>query len=339
MSVLKGGLLLLQMFLHTPRAAASAEESDPCHNHTVLNEAWRATTNLDHSNNKCDQSVKWLGWYRMFYLGMSVRIPEVCVPIQRCGTDAPLWLDGPHPSLEDGIVTRSVCGHWSKNCCHFKSSSIQVKTCPGNYSVYELVAPSGCSLAYCADVSSTTAPTDQLPTTPKPRTLFQQRLRLSMVLQRDLSPTEMNQMPSQVRMGVLCPTEMNQLPSQVRMGVLCPTEMNQLPSQLRMGVLCPTEMNQLPSQLRMGVLCPTEMNQLPSQLRMGVLCPTEMNQLPSQVRVGVLCPTEMNQLTNAGQCVLPNNHVIMMDEAVIEYDEERGSTRQKFHPCLGSGGS
>ncbi|XP_041942745.1 pancreatic secretory granule membrane major glycoprotein GP2 isoform X3 [Alosa sapidissima] len=199
MSVLKGGLLLLQMFLHTPRAAASAEESDPCHNHTVLNEAWRATTNLDQSDNKCDRSVKWLGWYRMFYLGMSVQIPEVCVPTQRCGTDAPLWLDGPHPSLEDGIVTRSVCGHWSKNCCHFKSSSIQVKTCPGNYSVYELVAPSGCSLAYCADVSSTTAPTDQLPTTPKPRTLFQQRLRLSMVLQRDLSPTEMNQMPSQIR--------------------------------------------------------------------------------------------------------------------------------------------
>ncbi|XP_076123056.1 pancreatic secretory granule membrane major glycoprotein GP2-like isoform X2 [Alosa pseudoharengus] len=160
MSVLMGGLLLLQIFLHTPRAA-SAEESDPCHNHTVLNEAWRATTNLDQSNIKCDRSVQWLGWYRMFYLGMSVRIPEVCVPIQRCGTNAPLWLDGPHPSLEDGIVTRSVCGNWNNDCCYFKSSSIQVKTCPGNYSIYELVAPSGCSLAYCADQGE--ADSDGLP--------------------------------------------------------------------------------------------------------------------------------------------------------------------------------
>lgn len=130
--------------------AASAEESDPCYNYTVLNDDWRATSNLNQLDLRCDVNVQWQGWYRMFYQGLSVRMPEECVPIKRCSTHVPLWLTGPHPSPEDGIATIGLCGHWDNNCCNFVPPSIRVKACPENYTVYELVSPGSCTLAYCA---------------------------------------------------------------------------------------------------------------------------------------------------------------------------------------------
>ncbi|XP_031414129.1 pancreatic secretory granule membrane major glycoprotein GP2-like isoform X2 [Clupea harengus] len=196
-----GGLLLLLMFLHTPQDV-SPQESDPCHTYTELNDTWRANTNLDWSVVRCDRDVQWQGWYRMFYQGTSVGMPESCVPTKRCSTNAPLWLNGLHPRQEEGIVTREVCGSYGGNCCYLKPPSIQVKACPGNYTVYKLVDPLGCNLAYCTDVPTATIPaavTTPAPTTPKPRTQFQQRLRLKMALQRELSHTEMAQFTSQIR--------------------------------------------------------------------------------------------------------------------------------------------
>ncbi|XP_062389318.1 uncharacterized protein LOC134077633 [Sardina pilchardus] len=143
-------LLLLLMVLHTPPATA-VQESDPCDSYTELNDPRRATTNLDQSQLRCDKNVQWQGWYRMVYQGVSGRMPNTCVPKERCGTHAPLWLNGSHPRPEDGIVTRQVCGHWDDDCCDYKPPPIQVKACPGNYTVYKLVDPENCSLAYCAD--------------------------------------------------------------------------------------------------------------------------------------------------------------------------------------------
>lgn len=128
----------------------STQESDPCYHYTVLNDSWRATTNTDQSVVRCDWNQQWQGWYLMVHNGKRVRMPNECVPSLRCSTHAPLWLNGPHPRPEDGIVTRQVCGHWNGNCCYFTVPSIQVKACPGNYTVYKLVSPSACSLAYCA---------------------------------------------------------------------------------------------------------------------------------------------------------------------------------------------
>lgn len=90
------------------------------------------------------------GWYRLFYKGKSLQMPERCVPVNKCGTHSPLWLAGPHPTRRQGIVTRSVCGHWKKRCCAFKSTPIKVKKCRGNYFVYKFTKPSACYLAYCA---------------------------------------------------------------------------------------------------------------------------------------------------------------------------------------------
>ncbi|XP_062391230.1 uncharacterized protein LOC134079076 [Sardina pilchardus] len=130
------------------------QHSDPCHNYTVLNDPWRATTNLDQSVLKCDKNVQWQGWYLMVHQEVRVRMPNVCVPEKRCGTQIPLWMNGSHPHPEDGIVTREVCGHWHSDCCQYNSTPIQVKACPGNYTVYTFNSPPRCPLAYCADLGN-----------------------------------------------------------------------------------------------------------------------------------------------------------------------------------------
>uniref|UniRef100_A0A9J7XJZ9 Uncharacterized protein n=1 Tax=Cyprinus carpio carpio TaxID=630221 RepID=A0A9J7XJZ9_CYPCA len=78
-------------------------------------------------------------------------MPDSCVSYGMCGTPHPLWLNGPHPQLEDGVVTRQVCGSTWNDCCGYKSHPIRVKACPGNYYVYEFVRPTFCS-AYCAEI-------------------------------------------------------------------------------------------------------------------------------------------------------------------------------------------
>ncbi|KAL2100635.1 hypothetical protein ACEWY4_002396 [Coilia grayii] len=154
-------LPLVAIILSTYQAT-SAQQSDPCYNYTVLNDTWRATTNTDRSELRCDgtyfgsPTVHWQGWYLLVHQDHSVRMPESCVSPYRCSTNAPLWLNGSHPSPADGVVTRQVCTSWGDNCCNpsYLVPSIQVKACPGNYTVYKFVDPFHCYLAYCADFSS-----------------------------------------------------------------------------------------------------------------------------------------------------------------------------------------
>uniref|UniRef100_A0A8C2JUT8 UMOD/GP2/OIT3-like D8C domain-containing protein n=1 Tax=Cyprinus carpio TaxID=7962 RepID=A0A8C2JUT8_CYPCA len=123
---------------------------DPCYNYSVLDDPWRATNNINASVRKCDTSVTWRGWYRLFINGLSAQIPDTCVEKAGCGTDIPLWIRDGHPSLQDGVVTRDVCGPWKNYCCFYGSYPIKVKACPGNYYVYELITPTYCNYSYCA---------------------------------------------------------------------------------------------------------------------------------------------------------------------------------------------
>lgn len=132
---------------------ASKRRLDPCNHYTVLDQAWRST-NTTSKFKMCDRRVNWKGWYRLFYKGQSVQMPERCVRPNRCGTHAPLWLAGTHPKRRNGIVTRRVCGSWKKKCCAFPSTPIKVKKCRGNYYVYKLTRPPACYLAYCADINT-----------------------------------------------------------------------------------------------------------------------------------------------------------------------------------------
>ncbi len=72
------------------------------------------------------------------------------VAIGHCDTSTPLWIRGGHPTVEDGVVSRDVCGHWNGYCCYFGSYPIKVKACPGNYYVYELIRPAVFCTGYCA---------------------------------------------------------------------------------------------------------------------------------------------------------------------------------------------
>ena len=76
-------------------------------------------------------------------------MPTHCVPVRQCGTSAPGWLTGGHPSVGQGAVQRRVCFHWSGSCCRW-SLNIRVQNC-GAFFVYELSRPPVCHLRFCGD--------------------------------------------------------------------------------------------------------------------------------------------------------------------------------------------
>ncbi|XP_068080923.2 uncharacterized protein si:ch73-181m17.1 isoform X2 [Danio rerio] len=141
----------------SPIATSEADPFDPCYNYTVLDNYWRSVNNTQFSSIRCDMSVNWNGWYRLYISGQSAQMPDTCVNELSCSTHAPLWLNGEHPHVEDGVVTRSICGHWNNDCCYFHSNPIQVKACPGSYYVYEFVSPSFCFGTYCAEVTTSSS--------------------------------------------------------------------------------------------------------------------------------------------------------------------------------------
>ncbi|XP_069503271.1 uromodulin isoform X2 [Ambystoma mexicanum] len=121
---------------------------DPCLNHTVLNEFWRSSSYGPGALPlNCDSTKK--GWYRFTGIG-GVRMPDTCVPQLKCSTHAPMWVNGSHPTLEDRIVNRTACAHWSSGCCTW-STSIQIKMCPGGFYVYNITGIPACHLSYCTD--------------------------------------------------------------------------------------------------------------------------------------------------------------------------------------------
>lgn len=123
--------------------------ADPCQHYTILDDPWRSTNLKNSGLLHCDVGIDWQGWYRMYLGGASVQMPERCIQPNTCGTNSPIWLKSPPPSLSEGIVQATVCASWVAGCCNFQFS-IGVKACPGNYYVYKFVAPPLCFLAYAA---------------------------------------------------------------------------------------------------------------------------------------------------------------------------------------------
>ncbi|KAL1264717.1 hypothetical protein QQF64_005072, partial [Cirrhinus molitorella] len=83
---------------------------------------------------------------------------EWCVSNTNCGGNIALYLNGSHPQLDDGVVTREVLGYHPRGKCDdYRSTPIQIKACPGDYYVYELVRPdeSVRGPSYCADFIET----------------------------------------------------------------------------------------------------------------------------------------------------------------------------------------
>ncbi|XP_078592863.1 uncharacterized protein LOC144871361 [Branchiostoma floridae x Branchiostoma japonicum] len=123
---------------------------DPCmpSNYIELNEPWRNVQQTnDGTQNMCDNGFAG-EWYR-FTGAAGEAMPTQAPPsVHRCGTDAPMWMNGQHPTLADGEVSRQACAFWGSNTCRW-DTTIQVRACSGGYFVYKLPAAPVCSLVYC----------------------------------------------------------------------------------------------------------------------------------------------------------------------------------------------
>ena len=76
-------------------------------------------------------------------------MPESCVNTGHCGTHGPGWLNGSHPSMDEGAVRRKVCFHWRSLCCLFETY-ITVRNC-GEFFVYRLTPVHICDSRYCGN--------------------------------------------------------------------------------------------------------------------------------------------------------------------------------------------
>ena len=116
-----------------------------CQNYESLTGADRKTTYYSHST--CDDTLG-PNWFR-FQGAAGTRMPTSCPPINSCDTSAPGWLNGGHPTVADGRVTRQVYFSW-ESCCHW-STNIQVRNCGSFYVYYLSGTPDNnhCDLRYC----------------------------------------------------------------------------------------------------------------------------------------------------------------------------------------------
>jgi len=114
-----------------------------CTSYSSLTSGDRKTTYVSKSS-LCDNNLN--GWYR-FQGAAGTRMPTTCPPMERCGTAGSGWLNGVHPTVADGRVTRQACFNWSSNCC-WRSTNIEVRNC-GSFYVYHFTGSGGCYHRYC----------------------------------------------------------------------------------------------------------------------------------------------------------------------------------------------
>ena len=121
--------------------------------YNVINDPRRSTAFVtDPKQYICDRSIMQdNAWYRFSSEAgseMATETPER----GRCGTYIPIWMNGSHPNVIEGTVTRKACAavpisSVDPNCS--VSYSIKVRNCSGYY-IYRLKKIRQCYMAYCA---------------------------------------------------------------------------------------------------------------------------------------------------------------------------------------------
>ncbi|XP_044175238.1 pancreatic secretory granule membrane major glycoprotein GP2-like isoform X2 [Acropora millepora] len=124
---------------------------DECQNYQTLSEGDRKNTYLlqltVEGTAGCDNNLR--GWFR-FQGDAGTKMAIYCVKFG-CGTGAPGWLTGAHPTVDEGRVTRRVCFTTNTNCCLW-DTIVQVRNC-GDFYVYNIFGTppqQQCMLRYCS---------------------------------------------------------------------------------------------------------------------------------------------------------------------------------------------
>ena len=121
--------------------------ADPCYNYHNLSDATRKSSHATQLSGPvfCDNQLL-ERWYR-FVGAAGTKMPTTRVPAHKCGTDWSGWLDGAHPTVEDGEVYRMVCFSDRSTGCN-EHIRISVKNC-GSLFIYKLTKTPRCSSRYC----------------------------------------------------------------------------------------------------------------------------------------------------------------------------------------------
>ncbi|CAH3125439.1 unnamed protein product [Porites lobata] len=123
--------------------------SDECSSYQSLEGRDRAANYFSYNTMKCDANLP-RTWYRFTGAAGAV-MPTHCVPKLHCGTLSPGWLNGKHPTVEEGVVERMVCFTNNDDCC-FWYSEVRVRNC-SDFIVYNFgefpASQPFCSLRYC----------------------------------------------------------------------------------------------------------------------------------------------------------------------------------------------
>ena len=123
-----------------------------CQNYQTLSNADRNVTRTSAFTAEgkvgCDNNLG-PAWFR-FQGNAGTKMATSCVDPHRCGTHSTGWLNGAHPTVDEGQVTRKVCFSWSGNCCQW-SIDILVRDCGDFYIYYINKTPPQhpCHLRYC----------------------------------------------------------------------------------------------------------------------------------------------------------------------------------------------
>ena len=119
--------------------------ADPCYHYKNLSDANRKMSYVTPIGSVLCDSQLHKGWYR-FVGAAGTKMPTTRVPAYKCSTAWSGWLNGAHPTVEDGEVPRRVCFSDRSTGCKY-NHGIVLKNC-GSYFIYKLYPPP-CSSRYC----------------------------------------------------------------------------------------------------------------------------------------------------------------------------------------------
>jgi len=81
-------------------------------------------------------------------------MPTTPPPIYSCGTGTPGYMNGTHPTADEGIIETTACFHWADNGkdypCFGGPKPLKVLNC-GEFYVYHLTPSAACMSRFCGE--------------------------------------------------------------------------------------------------------------------------------------------------------------------------------------------